>query len=235
MGYMIRPAAWAVSGLVLAAVALAAPTASHAATLTLSNTAVTGGFVDGLLGAPRTGVIQGGYDFLPSNPGGDGWIRSQVFEGAGAAAGQFVYLYQLRHFDTSSENTVGGFSFDWGAGAPASVGGITSWYATTDSATTGGFVQPSGGASQSSSLSFYDGNATKFLFLPPTAGVAPGDTTLVLGVFSPLAPISVVANVLDTDEEVRGPEVYAPVPVPAALPLFLSALAGVGFFARKRA
>jgi hypothetical protein len=233
MGYMIRPAAWAVSGLVLAGVAFAAPTASHAAVLALSNTGVTGGTLDGWLGAPRTGVIQGGFDFLPSNPGGDGWIRSQVFEGAGAAAGQFVYLYQLRHFPDSSEASIGGFSFDWGSEAPASVGGVTSLYTTGASGTAVGFVQPPT-ATVPSNSSQYDGNAAKFLFESANS-VLKGDTSLILGLFSPFAPISVVANVLDTDEEVRGPVVYAPVPVPAALPLFLSALAGIGFFSRKRA
>jgi hypothetical protein len=53
--------------------------------------------------------------------------------------------------------------------------------------------------------------------------------------FSTFAPTTVIANVIDTGAEVKDPEVYAPVPVPAALPLFLSALAGIGFFSRKRA
>lgn len=233
MGYVFRPAALAISGLMLAGVALAWPSTGQAASLTLSNTAVSGGALDGLLGAAVTPIIEDQYDFEPGTGGDDGWIRSQVFQGAGGASGQYVYLYQLKHFDNSTETTISGFSFDWGSNAPGSAGGITSLYATGASGTASGFVQPPA-ATEASSLSFWDGNAAKFLFYPPN-DVGKGESSLVLGLFSSFAPTTVIANVIDTGDEVKDPEVYAPVPVPAALPLFLTALAGVGFFSRKRA
>lgn len=72
MGYVFRPAALAISGLMLAGVALAWPSTGQAASLTLSNTAVSGGALDGLLGAAVTPIIEDQYDFEPGTGGDDG-------------------------------------------------------------------------------------------------------------------------------------------------------------------
>lgn len=64
--------------------------------------------------------------------------------------------------------------------------------------------------------------------------LVPGKDSVWLGVASMLPPGLVPVNVLGSDQETLRALAYAPVPVPAALPLFLTAVAGVGLAARRR-
>ena len=184
---------------------------------------------------PLVSALTSCFDFLPATSGGDGCVYSQVFPGIGNASGLNVYIYQINHFAGSSEIKIDGASFDFLTDPTSSlVNGMDSFQISVTP------LPPQPGAP------FLPGNTVvgradwvggggggSLSFGGLTPWLLPGDVSHVFGTFSPLPPITVIANVLDTSSELSA-KVYSPAPEPGTLLLLGSGLAGLAGYARLK-
>lgn len=192
--------------------------AAHA--IPLSNTPVTQAFVSSIVTGTAAPLLTSGFDYEPGLIGQDGVVNSIVFT-TSIAGGEFLYLYQIEHFATSSENKVGGITLDF---APLGL-----------SPTSIQIVD--GGGDRAVTSAIYDGQAVTFLFNPDPASpdsLTPGHTSVFFGVFSPINPGIVVSDVLDGGLTLASASVYSPVPEPASLLLLGSGLSGIGLLRWNR-
>lgn len=166
--------------LVVALVASAAP----ATALTIG--AIDTATFDTIAGAELATTTYS-YDFIPEINGGDGLVTSTVYQGIGAASGQYVYTYSIVLFDadTASVGAVVAITFDFGA-MPTAVDGIGDAFYIDDG---------SGGAAPD--MAFYNTSTqtAAFRFIPL---IRNGETSLQFGLFSPNAPAETLAQLIDS-------------------------------------
>ena len=174
-----------------------------------------------IVGDPVGDILFSAFDFSPMTPGGDGGVTSAVYEGTGAAAGNYVYTYRIDHFATSSEFKISGITFDFGAD-PIDLPGVGD-----------AFVVDDGGAGVAPTLASYGGGVATFLFFPH---LEDGESTLTFGLLSPNAPALEVATILDSGIVFGQPAIWSngqvptgQTPEPGAALLF-----GLGFVAVSR-
>lgn len=200
-----------VASLFVSQAAYAIPLTSTALTQAQVNAFVTG------IAAP---LLTSGFDYAPGVIGQDGQVNSTVFT-TSIVGGEFLYLYQIEHFATSSENKVGGITLDF---SPLGL--------------SPNFIQiVDGGGDRAVTSAIHDGQAVTFLFNPDPASpdsLTPGHTSVFFGVFSPINPGQVVSDVLDGGATLASARVYSPVPEPASLLLLGSGLTAIGLFRWNR-
>ena len=235
---------------------MGAPHAVYAVALT--NTSITGTQFGAFLGSPLTGISLNTASYYPGiDPTDTVNVLSRVFAGIGTAAGTNVYLYQVEHESPSS--TGSGFitqlNFDWLAGTPQTLafGGsigtsVNSFFVTSAGPTStgpfdamglpGGFSFV-GTESPSTSTFFPDAtpNEARFEFAQAVDPIFTGETSYILGLFSPQEPALLSATVVDTGSSGSG-TVYSPVPEPSTLLLLAMGFAGIviytGFRERRK-
>lgn len=202
-------------GMATALTLLLAAAPASATSLMISD--ISAATLDGLTGAQVGATLTETFDFEPATGGGDGAITSQVFAGAGALEGNFVYLYQLELFETASEDKSSGVTFDFDT-MPLAIPGVGEAFYVADG---GGDVAPF--------IADYSGTAVTFIFFP---FVQPGQSSFQLGLVSLGAPKTVTATVLDSGAVFGAASVYsnglAPIPEPGASVLFIAGFLTVG-------
>src|SRR5687768_3909513 len=85
---------------------------SQAYAIPLTNAPVTQAFVDSIVTGVAAPLMTSGFDYAPGVVGQDGQVNSIVFN-TSLPGGEFLYLYQIEHFATSSEAKVGGITIDF--------------------------------------------------------------------------------------------------------------------------
>ncbi|MBW2280452.1 MAG: hypothetical protein JRG82_06880 [Deltaproteobacteria bacterium] len=173
-----------------------------------------------ITGAEIVTPLNTAFDYHPSAAPlpGDGTVFSTVFEGAGAAAGQFVYVYQIDHFATSSQVKSGGMNVAFGA--VSNVAGIgEAFFVGNDSGVASPFMV------------FESPGQVDFMFYP---FIYAGQLSHQFGLVSPTAPSTVSALVLDSGVVDAYATVYTssapPIPEPASQVLLLSGLMVVSLY-----
>lgn len=200
-----------------------------------------------VVGAPLTDF----FDFAPATAPADGEIISAVYAGKGAAAGKYVYVYQIHHYSTSSSPFFDSMSFKAFTTLPpadplglAPPGKYFSFYIGPDPNINILFGYPIGATLTSPKSAFltfdppnseYDFN---FVDLNTGQGI-PGKGTAqsyshIFGYIHDLPPTTVAANIIDAGPDLRKPLVYTPSPEPAAVGLLMAGLMGLSFFRRRR-
>jgi hypothetical protein len=172
----------------------------------------------GLIGTEVTTPLNNTFDYAPATSGGDGAVYSTVFEGAGSAEGQYVYVYQIDHFAQSSEYKSGGMSVDFGT--VSNVDGMEAFFVGND----GGLAAPS--------MAYHTPDGQLDFYFQPF--IFQGQLSHQFGVVSPNAPHQTTALVLDSGLVLAQADVYAngdpPIPEPGSGVLFLSGCLVVGIY-----
>jgi len=169
----------------------------------------------------------------PPPPGGtfpDGEVFSAVYKGIGPADGKFVYVYQIRLFDTEDVAQVDRIAFktfttlspEYPSGTPL-----------------GAFYIDSGDVGIGFGLGEVAPSEGDFLTIPkPQIGVdfpvPTGKTSYIFGFIHPLPPTTVTANLIDGEIENLNPLVYTPSPEPASFVLLSAGLLGLAVIRRRR-
>ena len=150
----------------------------------LSLTEIDGGTFDTLTG-DLVGSLSSTYDFRPEIDGGDGVVTSLVFEGAGAAEGNFVYVYQIELYTTppASVGSIWGMSWDFTA-MPVDVVGVGEAF----------FIGDGSGTLDPLLANWEDGTAS-FAFVP---AITNGSLSHSFGLVSPNAPAETIAQLIDS-------------------------------------
>ncbi len=150
----------------------------------LSLTEIDGGTLDALTGN-LVGSLSSTYDFRPEINGGDGVVTSQVFAGTGAAAGNFVYVYQIELYPSppASVGSVWGMRWDFTA-MPVDVAGIGEAF----------FIGDDAGSLDPMVANWADGRAS-FVFVP---AITNGALSHAFGLVSPNAPAETLAEMIDS-------------------------------------
>jgi hypothetical protein len=178
-------------------------------TRALSLAEIDGGTLDALTGS-LVDSLATPYDFMPEVTGGDGVVTSQVFDGAGAAAGSFVYLYSIELYPTPPASVGAVWGMRWSfSETPLDVAGVGESFFVGDD---GGTVDPVG-------VSWSDGELL-VTFIP---AIGNGDLTHAFGFVSPNAPAVAIAQLIDSGA-IGGTALVlsngAPVPEPSAALVF---------------
>lgn len=169
------------------------------------------------------------YDFLPLIAGGDGLVTSTVFQGTGAAAGNYVYTYTVSLYGAppASVGSVVGMTFEFHT-MPEFVAGIGDAFYVTDDA---GTVSPD--------MAFYQTSTQTvgFRFIPQ---IHNDDLSHQFGLFSPNLPAETTAQMIDSGALGGLTTVLSngvpsnPVPEPSAPLVFALGLLTVAYRCRTR-
>ena len=178
-------------------------------TQALSLAEIDSGTLSALTGSP-VDSLSTTYDFLPEVSGGDGVVTSQVFHGAGAAAGDFVYVYSIELYATppASVGAVWGMSWSFSE-MPVDVAGIGESFFVGDD---GGAVAPV--------VTFWSDGELEVIFIP---AIGNGDVSHAFGFVSPNAPDVSIASLIDSGAIGGTAAVLsngAPVPEPSSALVF---------------
>ena len=242
---------------------LAAPSISRAAATkttiqTLATPELSASQFNTLFKPTNAPVLSSTVEFL--NTPGAGALRSQVFQGTGAASGLYAYAYQLSVNNTTNNlgEPVHVDSASWQFNATpvgtdfANLGKPTYAYVVKDAAI-GGFVPPGSPAGESiripSSLSWQAGNnvgAIRADYVDPNSGTQPLDAgndgaAFVIVTKQPPSDKFQYAGVLSSNPQLGAPAVYtatsgdvSPVPVPEpATILAWAGMAGAVLLVRR--
>jgi hypothetical protein len=233
---------------------LAAPSASHAAATkttiqTLATPELTAAKFNSLFTPTNSPVLSSSIEFL--NTPGAGTLRSQVFQGTGAAEGLYAYAYQLsvNNVTNTAGEAVHVDSASWQFNATpigtdfAGQGSPTYAYVVKDGQI-GAFVPPAAAGGEAvrvpTGLSWQAGNKVGSIradYVDPATGTQPlggGDDAAAFVVITKQPPSDKFqyAGVLSSNPQLGAPAVYtatagdvAPVPVPE--PTTLLAWAGM--------
>jgi len=163
-----------------------------------------------------------------------GTIYSQVFQGKGAAAGLYVYVYQIEHVPDPTDPPLaqrypfGTVSFPTFTNIPPSTVNSIQFFAITSGDPTIGFsILGVRGPNPDDGGDFTplgDMGQISFTFLPK---LAYNTTSYIFGFFHPLPPTTVIANLVDSVPEQLNPLVYTPSPEPSSIALLGLGLLGV--------
>jgi hypothetical protein len=153
-------------------------------TWALSLAEIDSGTLSALTGSP-VDALSTTYDFIPEVTGGDGVVTSQVFAGAGAAAGNFVYVYSIELYPTPPASVGAVWGMRWSFNEmPVDVVGIGESF----------FVGDDGGTVAPVAASWSDGEL-QVAFIP---AIGNGDLSHAFGFVSPNAPDVTIANLIDS-------------------------------------
>ena len=230
IGFRLRALIWVFLGTITLVLWMGAPHAVYA--VPLSNTSLTGTeFNDAALGFLGSSINSLNMSFVF---GGDVELLSQVFSGkAGSpAAGFNVYIYQVIHKSGSSLSPITQFNFDWVVGAPPKLdfsgigkGMVDSFYVAGGPAVAlTGFT--AGTEDPNISEFFPVPESVRFEFALGVDPIAAGETSFILGMFSPNPPGLLPANAVDGSTSSAG-TAYSPVPEPSTLWLLAIGFAGI--------
>ena len=153
-------------------------------TRALSLAEIDTGTLDALTGS-LVDSLSTTYDFVPEVNGGDGVVTSQVFQGAGAAAGDFVYVYSIELYATPPASVGAIWGMDWSfSETPVDVAGVGESF----------FVGDDGGAVAPVDTSWSDGEL-QVVFIP---AIGNGELSHAFGFVSPNAPGVTTASLIDS-------------------------------------
>ncbi len=209
----------------------------------LSNTQISWGtftsFAD--ISLPVVPPLIDYFDFFPQTPGSDGEIYSAVFQGHGAAAGKFVYVYQVYHYSTSSAANFSGIAFQaFTTVVPVNVPGVgTSFYIAP---VPGDPITPPIGTT-ANSWGNYKPSEVDWSSNPPGSDISvsyiganriPRDgVSYFFGFVHSPPPKKVESNPIDAGPDLLKPFVYTPSPEPSAFILLSAGLLGLMAIRRR--
>ncbi len=181
------------------------------------------------------------FDFSPPSAG-DGEIYSAVFLGTGPAEGQYVYVYQVYHYETSDSSYFTGLAFKaLTTIMPTNIPGVgTSFYIVPDDDDPP--IPPIGGTS-ANAWGNYKPTEVDYTPNPPVSDISvsyvfqdkipKGGVSYFFGFVHPLPPTKVLSNPKNAAPDVLNPLVYTPSPEPSAFVLIGTGLLGLLVIRRR--